>query len=241
MSKRKILMLAMSVCMVAILAVGGTLAYFTDEDQATNVFTVGNIDIELDETFDPEDGEDILPGEKIEKIVNVNNIGSNPAYVRVHIAFPAILDSGSEDQPEYAAYNNTLHWNFTSASLADGEWNWNADETGANYPGNGGSWNCYTDTIDGVTYNIYVATYETALTALTGTTATPAITQVYLDTALTQEQWSEIKEVFGEEEEVKVLVWAEGVQQETFDSAYVALNTAFGDPQATGYVSPWNQ
>ena len=32
MTKRKILLLAMSLCMVAILAVGGTLAYFTAEE-----------------------------------------------------------------------------------------------------------------------------------------------------------------------------------------------------------------
>ena len=52
MTKRKILLLAMALCMVAILAVGGTLAYFTAEDSADNVFTMGYVDIELEETFE---------------------------------------------------------------------------------------------------------------------------------------------------------------------------------------------
>ena len=47
MNKRKLLSLALSLSMVAILAVGGTLAYFTDTDAKVNTFTVGNIDIEL--------------------------------------------------------------------------------------------------------------------------------------------------------------------------------------------------
>lgn len=49
MSKRKILTLALGLCMVAILAVGGTLAYFTDTDNAKNVFTLGNVKIKLHE------------------------------------------------------------------------------------------------------------------------------------------------------------------------------------------------
>lgn len=50
MSKRKILALALTVAMIAILAVGGSLAYFTAEDSAENVFTVGNVKIDLIES-----------------------------------------------------------------------------------------------------------------------------------------------------------------------------------------------
>ena len=92
MTKRKILLLAMSLCMVAILAVGGTLAYFTAEDSADNVFTMGYVDIELEETF--EQFSDLVPGLDINKDVYVKNTGSNPAYVRVHIAIPEIMDDG---------------------------------------------------------------------------------------------------------------------------------------------------
>lgn len=66
MNKRKILVMAMALAMCAILVVGGTLAYFTDVDQAENVFTFGNIKIQQneqqreldDETGKPVVGED---------------------------------------------------------------------------------------------------------------------------------------------------------------------------------------
>ena len=47
MNKRKIVLLATALCMIAILAIGGTLAYFTDTDAKTNTFTVGNVKIQL--------------------------------------------------------------------------------------------------------------------------------------------------------------------------------------------------
>ena len=65
MNKRKLLTLAMTLCMVAILAVGGTLAYFTAEDELTNTFTSGNIKILLDEAKVKQDdnGDYIQDGE----------------------------------------------------------------------------------------------------------------------------------------------------------------------------------
>ena len=47
MKKKTILVAAIAVMLVAALVVGGTLAYFTDKDNATNTFTVGNVSIEL--------------------------------------------------------------------------------------------------------------------------------------------------------------------------------------------------
>lgn len=47
MTKKKILVLALTIAMVAILAVGGSLAYLTDTDSAKNTFTVGNVHIAL--------------------------------------------------------------------------------------------------------------------------------------------------------------------------------------------------
>ena len=44
--KKKIVSLALAVCLIAIAAVG-TLAYFTDKDAETNTFTVGNVKIDL--------------------------------------------------------------------------------------------------------------------------------------------------------------------------------------------------
>lgn len=241
--KKKIIAMCLCVAMLAIAIVGGTLAYFTDTDAETNVFTTGNVAIDLIEVFDAENAK-LMPGIDIQKEVTVKNTGSENAYVRVHIAYPSILDSGSEDQPEFAAYNNTLHWNFTAASVQEGEWSQltNKDAVGSNtnypnWPGNGGEYNFYRTTVKGIEYNVYVYTYETVLT--TGqTTATPAINKVYLDAAVTNEQMTGIIDELGE---IKVLVFAEGGQEAGFTDAYTALNTQFGDPMADGYVSPWNQ
>ena len=61
--------------MVGSLAVGGTLAWFTDTETATNVVTMGNVDITLSEDGG-EDGAiidggleytDVMPGDKFRK------------------------------------------------------------------------------------------------------------------------------------------------------------------------------
>jgi len=97
--KKKIIALTLCVAMVAIAIVGGTLAYFTDTDEKTNVFTVGDIDIEINEKNEEGDEnaeydewlkeQTIMPGEEVDKIVTVENTGSEDAYVRVTITVPA--------------------------------------------------------------------------------------------------------------------------------------------------------
>ena len=48
--KKKILSLCLVLALAAVAIVGGTLAYFTDTDEETNVFTVGNVSIDLIES-----------------------------------------------------------------------------------------------------------------------------------------------------------------------------------------------
>ena len=50
--KRKISLGIAAVAMVLTVAIGGTLAYFTDRDEATNVITMGKVHISLVETTD---------------------------------------------------------------------------------------------------------------------------------------------------------------------------------------------
>jgi len=47
--KKKMMALVLCVALVAVAAVGATMAYFTDTKTATNTFTVGNVEITLDE------------------------------------------------------------------------------------------------------------------------------------------------------------------------------------------------
>ena len=250
MSKKKIIMMALSIMMVAILAVGGTLAYFTSEDTADNVFTMGNVEIDLQEDF--EQNSNLQPGLDINKDVRVQNTGTNDAYVRIHLAIPAIMDDGD---PSFNASQNFLHWNFATESVADGQWSWIPEYTeGTGYKGNGaGNWNFYTQEIDGVDYNVYVATYRTALKS-GETTATDAITNVYLDTSVnavankdedgkvvsytyTDNKGNEFTLTTEEAKNITIKVWAEGTQTATFENAYDALNAAFGVP---GSYNPWN-
>ena len=56
MKKKSILMAAIAVMLVAVLVVGGTLAYFTDTKAATNTFTVGDVKINLIEQERGENG-----------------------------------------------------------------------------------------------------------------------------------------------------------------------------------------
>ena len=84
MNKRKIILLAALLVMVAILGVGGTLAYFTAEDEATNTFTVGNVKIDLTEP-NWEEAEDVFPGQVLPKDPKVTNVGTNPCYVRIAV------------------------------------------------------------------------------------------------------------------------------------------------------------
>lgn len=89
MNKRKILLLVALLSMVAILGVGGTLAYFTAEDTATNTFTVGNVKIDLTEpnwvTSGSGDAPEVYPGEALTKDPTVTNTGKNPCFVRVKV------------------------------------------------------------------------------------------------------------------------------------------------------------
>lgn len=108
MTKRKILLGALAVCLVAALA-AGTLAYFTASDTATNTFMTATTDpdnpdnpdntfgIKITET-NPEDPtgervpdgvtyEDVLPGSTYTKDPVVENIGAYAAYVRVRVQF----------------------------------------------------------------------------------------------------------------------------------------------------------
>lgn len=226
MNKRKLLLVALSLCMVAILAMGGTLAYLTDYETETNVFTVGNVDITLDEDF--EEDSLLVPGIDVNKDVYVTNVGTEPAYVRVHVAIPTLLDDGD---PDFASYANTLHWNFSKASVADGQWNWHTTNVnGSNaempgWPGNGGDWNHYYATVDGIKYTVYIATYETILNSGVQT-ANEAITKVYLDASLDNVH---IENIVAELGEIKILVAAEAVQAAGFENAYDAFAAAQKD------------
>ena len=237
--KKKIIALCLVIALAATAVVGGTLAYFSDTDAQKNTFTTGNVAIDLWEDFGDNNEatiEKLLPAtgsaqndtlkNGIEKEVYVTNDGSEDAYVRVHIAIPSILDDA---QPNFDASKNVLHFNYTPESVDDGKWNWSNSVDGTT----GSNWNFYTITIDGVSYNVYVVTYETALKK--GEATVDAMSQVYLDAKTTNEDITKINEKLGNN--WYIYVAAEGTQAEGFNDAYEALNTAFGNPTDSAYTS----
>ena len=227
--KKKIVTCSLVVALLVIGVIGASLAYFTDTDNADNVFTTGKVDISLEENF--EQNSKLLPAtgsaqagtleNGVTKEIQVKNeAGSEDAYVRVHIAIPNILDNGD---PSFDAGKNVLHFNYDKDSIGEGKWDW-SKSTGAPYEGD---WNYYETTIDGIKYNVYVVTYEKALKA-GEITAEKAMHQVYLDSKVTNEDVEKINKALNNNIQIKVI--AEGAQAAGFDNAYAALNAAFGVP-----------
>ena len=245
--KKKILVLCLVVALAVTAVVGGSLAYFTDTDDAANTFTTGKVDITLNETFTQESK--LLPGKDIAKIVNVTN-NEEDAYVRLHIAFPAdTIYYGENDGVQ--EYNNLVHFNQKYASLVAGEWNWTPTAAGVGgehpgYPGNGTNYNTYTTTIGGVEYRVFVVTYMTKL-AKGDMTKTDAMFNVYLDkyadttdgktyTAPANVDYRTAA-MSSNLNNYQILIVAEGCQAEGFNDPYTALNTSFGVPSSTN--NPW--
>lgn len=246
--KKKILSIATCAAFAACAMIGGSLAYFTDTDNATNTFTVGGVKIALHESNKESDlaqGEELaidddyqewledqvlMPGDSqtntVSKVVTVENTGKSNSYVRVHIAIPSVLDDA---QPNFDASKNLLHFNAYADSYTDGFWNWGKKVTTdrTSFVGSGDTWNYYTTTINNISYNVYVVTYETAL-APEDTTAKSAMHQVYLYKDVTNADIDKANETL--KGDWNIYVAAEGTQTEGFTDAFDALNTSFGTP-----------
>ena len=107
--KKKMMALVLCVALVAVAAVGATMAYFTDTQEVNNTFTVGNVRITLDETTVNELGEKtsdvrttkgnaykLIPGHTYTKDPTVTvKKGSEKCYVRaiVTINKAQVLDA----------------------------------------------------------------------------------------------------------------------------------------------------
>ena len=79
LKRKKVLFKGMLFCGL-LLGMGTTMAYFTENDQVTNVFTTGDLDIGLKEPeWDPgkEDGKNMYPGYTVYKNPTEKNITSD--------------------------------------------------------------------------------------------------------------------------------------------------------------------
>ena len=243
--KKKILALALVVALVAIM-VGGSLAYFTADDEVKNVFTVGAVKIEIFEndaatpddemTFgslipvvDPTNPDD--PGYQ-KKAVEVQNTGINNAYIRLHIAIPTKLVG------------------YLYLHLDEAGWTRQADSTavvGA------------VDGVGGDSYTVFTYDYNTAVEK--GNFTSELLKGVYLgaDVDLVENENNADEMLFVRRENSKivdesgfvavtwdgfkhkhvstpinVLVAAQAIQADGFADATSALNAGFGEG-----TNPW--
>lgn len=227
-TKKKVFTLMLVIMLLSIAIVGGSLAWFTAEDQVTNTFTVGSVEIIQHETG--KNGGEFSQGQKLTPIVNtetpsedpsyitktvwVENTGKNDAYIRTWIAIPKelekclVLDTNTEDGWE-------LQW------LPP-------------YP-----------TIDGIEYLCYCYVYNNTLSARSKSPV--LLNGVYLDPKVDVQRNDNGKLVFCYRDEnnqmvftdfevtdatdnVKIIVATQAVQKEGFRDAKHALNEAFGEP-----------
>lgn len=211
MKKKSILMVAIAVMLVAVLVVGGTLAYFTDTKSATNTFTMGNVSIDLKEQqkglngLEPfEQNKQLVPGKSndgnaVSKIVTVTNTSKdNAAWVWVELKIPAYLVSNEYPTNES---KNALHWNsygcfnveynagnYWKLATSDGIVNTDHNVTDPKMVAVGdGLWNDYKYvgrvTENGTEYVVIRTTMAKTLPA--GKTSLPCLAQVYMDWRVT--------------------------------------------------------
>jgi len=106
--KRRALIVALVLAMVAIIAGGATLAYFTAEQKVENVFTIGGVAITLTEPTWESTGKaeaaDLYPGEAVAKDPIVTCTSVNPCLVRVKVEWPKVgnMDVFSGFRTNYA-------------------------------------------------------------------------------------------------------------------------------------------
>lgn len=250
--KKKIIALCLIVALAATAVIGGTLAYFTDTQTATNTFTAGGVKIQLIEQQGSEDGKTLVPyvdgkvlmpivgsaqGEKydngqpkaenyIDKVVTIKNTGKSGAYVRAYFAIPSALDDGYET---FNAGANILHFNFGNedgVSTYGNQWTWKHDVDGVQ------KWNYFETTIDSVSYNVYFADYYQVLPA--AATTEQFISGVYLDkdVDMTNGEYvhpnhptADLSILKGT---VSCPVYAVAVQAQGFDTVAEAVDAAFG-------------
>lgn len=216
MKKKSLLLGLTAVVIVAAIAVGGTLAYFTSADKADNTFTIGSVAIKLfehdvDKTADstwvtkPYRGSEtevnaitysgVYPGAILPKDPTIRNTGNNPAYVRMKVtisnasAWKSKIAAGTDLTSIFGGYVNA-NWNRAAIT-----------EDTAN------------DTIT------YVFNY-TGILASGGTTGA-LFTSVTIPSAFNN---AEMSAIGGEEGQFTMDIKAEAIQSEGFSSASDAFS-----------------
>ncbi len=124
MKKKKTIFAAFVLLLIVV--VGGAVAYFTDVDEKTNVFTIGSVNITLTETnWDttdttpangvPDASEGLMPGETVAKNPAIDNESTkNDAYVFIKVVVPCTTETTPQEIFTYTI--NTDTWTELTGS-----------------------------------------------------------------------------------------------------------------------------
>lgn len=134
MKSKKLLLAAASTALVAVVGIGATLAYFTDNENAANVVTMGHVDIDLVEWTDDDKWteatdqgfvfENVMPGDDITKRPSIElEDGSRDAWVRMRMEVVPTEESGIEQEKLYEL-ESILRADIT----AEGDWYYNEND-----------------------------------------------------------------------------------------------------------------
>lgn len=137
MTMKKTVAIILAMVLVAVAAVGATMAYLTDTKTVTNTFTVGDVKIKLDETNinDPEGNRvtsneytNITPGIVYTKDPIVTNTGKNDAWVRLTVTIENGMNwlglynenvwTAPQEEAFMALINNTLDDKWSLEDIA---------------------------------------------------------------------------------------------------------------------------
>lgn len=194
MNKRKTI--AVAIVLALVLLIGGMLAYFTDTDTKTNVFTLGDeVEITLlennwsltdtDTDNVPDASQGVHPGTRIAKDPTIqNDSATTPAYVFVEVIVPC-YDSdanGSADKPVFLLLDSS-DTALTMTQNSAGNTGWTLINTPS------------VNTTDNTITYVYAYGSSSTMTELAKspstpktTTSTPAFSKVQVDPALTSTQ-----------------------------------------------------
>lgn len=220
-------------CMLVLLGVGtiGVLAYFTDVDAVTNTFTVGNVDIELDEADVKPDGTldtgdrvvgneyHLIPGHTYIKDPTVTvKKGSEDSYVRMLVKVENIdklkQAMNRTDYPEF--YNGDLFLLQNLCVDKNGDSTWNNTK-----------WVFKKFYMEDMDNGCYEFRYKTTVKDNSGPkqdgVLEPLFSEITVPGKIDNESLAELKDV-------KIIISAHAIQADGFDSEDKAWAAFEGQP-----------
>ena len=206
MKKFKALLVVACALLLVAASVFGTMAYLTSTDEVKNTFTVGKVNIKLDEAKVNADGTPVTPAERVKE--NSYKLLPGHSYTKdptVHV------DAASEDSWIFVKVENGIAVFEAATSSEEGGYKKIADQIVAK------GWTA----LDGVA-GVYYKSYDKSTT---GANLVVFENFKMADNANEVNGWGNISA-----DTTKVTVTAYAVQKDGFENANAAWTATFGKP-----------